>query len=133
MSRSSRTFSSDTWIRSARSGSSFRQNTPRLVRGTSPKWIVSGSPSVRPPAPFTPVQVTDSVPHAVVSGPHLLADTKLGVPARHEQVLALVGRYLEDADTGRRERMVVDLASAHRGSPLVEHAEKPPDRAGLAL
>ena len=53
MSRSSSTLSSDTWIRSARSGSSFRQKTPRLVRGTRPKWIVSGSPSVRPSATFT--------------------------------------------------------------------------------
>jgi len=53
MSRSSSTFSSATWMRSARSGSSFRQNTPRLVRGTSPKWIVSGSPSGLPSATLT--------------------------------------------------------------------------------
>ena len=53
MSRSSSTLSSATWIRSARSGSSLRAKTPRLVRGTMPKWMVSGSPSVRPSATLT--------------------------------------------------------------------------------
>src|SRR5580658_5232897 len=53
MSRSSITLSRDTWIRSARSGSSFREKMPRLVRGTSPKWMVSGSPRVRPSATLT--------------------------------------------------------------------------------
>ena len=53
MSRSSSTLSSETWMRSARSGSSFRQKMPRLVRGSKPKWIVSGSPSVLPSATFT--------------------------------------------------------------------------------
>ncbi len=53
MSRSSITFSSATWIRSARSGSSFMVTMPRCARGTSPKWIVSGSPSERPSATFT--------------------------------------------------------------------------------
>ena len=53
MSRSSSTFSSATWMRSARSGSSFSEKMPRLVRGTMPKWMVSGSPSVRPSATLT--------------------------------------------------------------------------------
>ena len=53
MSRSSMTFSSATWMRSARSGSSLMATMPRCALGTSPKWMVSGSPSVRPCATFT--------------------------------------------------------------------------------
>ena len=53
MSRSSITLSSATWIRSARSGSSLIAMMPRCARGTSPKWMVSGSPSERPWATLT--------------------------------------------------------------------------------
>jgi hypothetical protein len=53
MSRSSITFSIATWIRSARSGSSLMATMPRWLRGMSPKWMVSGSPSVRPSATLT--------------------------------------------------------------------------------
>ena len=52
MSRSSITLSIATWIRSARSGSSLIATIPRWLRGMSPKWIVSGSPSERPSATF---------------------------------------------------------------------------------
>ena len=50
MSRSSMTLSIATWMRSARSGSSLIATMPRWLRGMSPKWIVSGSPSRRPSA-----------------------------------------------------------------------------------
>ena len=52
MSRSSITLSIATWIRSARSGSSLIATMPRWLRGISPKWMVSGSPSERPSATF---------------------------------------------------------------------------------
>ena len=52
MSRSSITLSIATWIRSARSGSSLIATIPRWLRGISPKWIVSGSPRLRPSATF---------------------------------------------------------------------------------
>ena len=52
MSRSSITLSSATWIRSARSGSSLIATMPRWLRGTRPKWMVSGSPRLRPSATF---------------------------------------------------------------------------------
>ena len=42
----------ETWIRSARSGSSLIATMPRWERGISPKWMVSGSPSDRPSATF---------------------------------------------------------------------------------
>ena len=52
MSRSSITLSIATWIRSARSGSSLIATIPLWERGISPKWIVSGSPRLRPSATF---------------------------------------------------------------------------------
>ena len=52
MSRSSITLSMETWIRSARSGSSLIATMPRCERGMRPKWMVSGSPSRRPSATF---------------------------------------------------------------------------------
>ena len=50
MSRSSMTLSMATWMRSARSGSSLMATIPRWLRGMRPKWIVSGSPRLRPSA-----------------------------------------------------------------------------------
>ncbi len=52
MSRSSITLSIATWMRSARSGSSLMATMPRCDRGIRPKWIVSGSPRLRPSATF---------------------------------------------------------------------------------
>ncbi len=43
ISRSSRMLSKPTWMRGARSGNSLMAKIPRLVRGTMPKWITSGS------------------------------------------------------------------------------------------
>ena len=45
-SRSSRMLNRPTWMRGARSGSSLMAKMPRLVRGTMPKWITSGSAKV---------------------------------------------------------------------------------------
>ena len=50
MSRSSITLSIDTWMRSARSGSSLIATMPRCARGIRPKAMVSGSPRLRPSA-----------------------------------------------------------------------------------
>ena len=52
MSRSSITLSIATWIRSARSGSSLIATIPLWERGIRPKWMVSGSPRLRPSATF---------------------------------------------------------------------------------
>ena len=40
-------------MRSARSGSSLIATIPRCARGTRPKWMVSGSPRLRPSATLT--------------------------------------------------------------------------------
>ena len=97
MSRSSSTFSSATWIRSARSGSSLRQKMPRLVRGTSPKWIVSGSPRVRPSATL----IGSMSP---IRSPTLVSGVASFSPYRSLRCRQLTGRSSPSSAARRRQR-----------------------------
>ena len=133
MSRSSSTLSSATWIRSARSGSSLRQKTPRLVRGTMPKWMVSGSPRVRPSATLTGSM-------SPIRSPTLVSGVASFSPYRSLRCCQVTASSSpcsagEAAAAGadRRVGVVVDLAAGDHRGPLVEQAADRADQPGLAL
>ena len=133
MSRSSSTLSSATWIRSARSGSSLRQKTPRLVRGTMPKWMVSGSPRVRPSATLTGSM-------SPIRSPTLVSGVASFSPYRSLRCCQLTARSSPCSWARRRQRahtgaygwsLISQPATA--GRPLVEQAADRADEPGLAL
>ncbi len=133
MSRSSSTLSSATWMRSARSGSSLTAMMPRLVRGTRPKWIVSGIAEGAALRHLDRVDVTDQVAHRGVGCRELLAVALAAVLPVDRQQLALGVQQREAAGAHRRVRVVVDLATGDDGRPLVQQADERADEAGLAL
>ena len=133
MSRSSSTFSSETWIRSARSGSSFREKMPRFVRGTRPKWMVSGSPRVRPSATLTGSM-------SPIRSPTLVSGVASFSPYLSSRCRQVTGRSSPSSAASRRQRaqagavgVVVDLAARDDRRPLVEQAGQGADQPGLTL
>ena len=133
MSRSSMTLSIATWIRSARSGSSLIATTPRWLRGISPKWIVSGSPSRRPSA--TRIGSTSPMRSAtLVSG---VASFSL---YRSSRCRHATGRASPSSAARRRdstviglERVLPELGAVDDRRPLVEQPDEAAQQAGLAL
>ena len=133
MSRSSITLSIATWMRSARSGSSLMATMPRCPRGTSPKWIVSGSPSARPSATF--IGSTSPMRSAtLVSG---VASFSTYRSSRWRQV---IGRSSPSCrrppSAGRRDRLVrvlADLRPVDHRRPLVEQPDERAQEPRLAL
>ena len=133
MSRSSSTLNSATWIRSARSGSSFSPNTPRLARGHQP--VVHGLRITQGAAlgHLDRVDVADQVADRGVRGGQLLGVAVVAVPPADRQVVAVLGGQSAAADADRRVRVVVDLASGDLGAPLVEQGGHGAHQPGLAL
>ena len=133
MSRSSITLSIATWIRSARSGSSLIATMPRWLRGISPKWIVSGSPSERPSATF--IGSTSPIRSAtLVSGRgQLLGVPLVAVPPLDRQVVAELGgpalRLVDDRLVG----VLAELGAGDHRRPLVEQPDQGAQQPGLAL
>jgi hypothetical protein len=79
------------------------------------------------------VDVTDQVADAGVRGGQLLAVAVAGVAPDDRQVLAELFGQPPAPGTHRHVRVVVDLASGHRGRPLVEQPDQGPDQPGLTL
>ena len=124
MSRSSITLSIATWMRSARSGSSLMATIPRWQRGISPKWMVSGSPRVRPSATF--IGSTSPIRSATeVSGRgQLLGVPLVAVPPGHRQVVAELLRPPPGLGRDRFERVLAELGAVDDGGPLVDQADQ---------
>src|ERR1700683_270222 len=128
MSRSSSTFSSDTWIRSARSGSSFREKMPRVVRGTRPKWMASGAPRVRPSATLTGSM-------SPIRSPTLVSGVASFSPYRSLACRQLTGRSSPSSAASRRQRA---QAGAEGGSLISQpattgvHSSSSPDRVRIS-
>ena len=133
MSRSSITLSIATWIRSARSGSSLIATIPRWVRGIRPKWMVSGSPSVRPSATF--IGSTSPIRSATeVSG---VASFSAYLSSRCRQVTGRSSPSSLGPAAGlgrdRLERVLAELGAVDDRGPLVQQADQRAQQAGLAL
>ena len=133
MSRSSITLSIATWMRSARSGSSLIATMPRWPRGTSPKWIVSGSPSARPSATF--IGSTSPIRSAtLVSGVASFSTYRSSRCApRDRQVVAELGRAPLAGGRDRLVRVLPELGPVDHRRPLVEQPDQGAQQPGLAL
>ena len=134
MSRSSSTLNSATWIRSARSGSSLRPKTPRLVRGTQAVVHGLGVAEGAALGHLDRVDVADEVADAGVGGGELLGVAVVcGAATSSGRSSPSSASEAPAAGAHRRQRVVVDLAAGDDGDPLVEQPDQGAHQPGLAL
>src|SRR6202035_561414 len=132
-SRSSRMLNRPTWMRGERSGSSLIAKMPRLVRGTMPKWMTSGSAkvSLRVVVELRPGEHGHL---GVEQGGERAQDAGLGLAAQAEQDEVVAGE--QGVDHRRDDRAVVaDDAGEQRSAASQALAQVVAqlllDRAGL--
>ena len=133
MSRSSSTSSRPTWIRSARSGSSFTAKMPRLEprHQTEVDGVLVGE--IATLGDLDRVDLADDVSDRGVRCGELLA-VALGTMDPGDRRDRHPGRdELAGEMRHRSERVVVDLRARHDGEPLVEQLHERPDHAALRL
>ncbi len=133
MSRSSITLSIATWIRSARSGSSLIATMPRWLRGISPKWIVSGSPRVRPSATFigstSPIRSATEVSGVASFSAYRSSRWRHDTGRSSPSCVGPPSRLRRDRVVG----VLAELAALDHGRPLVQQPHQRAQQPGLPL
>ena len=133
MSRSSSTLNIATWIRSARSGSSFEPEDPAV--GARDEAVVHrlGVAEGAALGHLDRVDVADEVADAGVGGGQLLGVALAAVPPGERQLVADLAEQAPAPGALRRQRVVVDLAAGDGGAPLVQQLHQGAHQPGLAL
>lgn len=126
------TLSIETWMRSARSGSSLMAMMPRCARGMSPKWMVSGSPRLASATfigSMSPTRSATEVSGVASSRCSVRCDVAIRSAGRRAGPRGPANRRRGDGLVGDARRV---RARDHR-RPLVEQADQGAQDARLAL
>ena len=133
MSRSSRTLSSPTWIRSARSGQLVDGEDAAIGAGHQPVVQRQLVGEVTALGDLDRVDLADQVGDRGVRRGELLTEPVVAMDPHDRRVLAVLGDEIAGVAGHRGVGVVVDLAAGNDRHPLVEQAGQGADHAGLRL